>query len=55
MAEAATMLDCSVSTIERRIEKGDILNSFKLGRKRVIPIESIKIYIDRQRKKGGVL
>lgn len=53
--EAAKELKCSVSTIDRLIESGEILDTYKMGRKRMIPINSILDYIKKCKIQSGVL
>lgn len=53
--EAAKELKCSVSTIDRLIESGDLLGTYKMGRKRMIPISSILNYIKKCKIQSGVL
>ena len=53
--EAAQKLKCSVSTIDRLIESGNLLDTYKMGRKRMIPINSILNYIKKCKIQSGVL
>lgn len=54
MAEAATLLSVSVKTLERRIEAGRLLGSYKDGRKRFIPRESLIKYIEKIEEINGL-
>lgn len=53
--DAAKALRCSVSTIDRLIESGDLLNTYKMGRRRMIPKSSILDYIKKCKIQSGVL
>lgn len=53
--DAAKALQCSVSTIDRLIESGGLLNTYKMGRRRMIPKNSILEYIKRCKIESGVL
>lgn len=50
--EASSILSVSVKTLERRIENGYLLGSYKDGRKRFIPRDSIIEYHNNMQKKG---
>ncbi|MFV0539564.1 MAG: helix-turn-helix domain-containing protein [Dysgonomonas sp.] len=54
MAEAANLLSVSVKTLERRIEEGVLLGTYKDGRKRFVPRESIAAYINKIMKQNGL-
>ncbi len=54
MAETANLLSMSVKTLERRIEDGLLLGTYRDGRKRFVPRESIIQYINNIMKSNGL-